>query len=292
MTSEIINSVCAHMGIAKTELAKRLGIYPSSLYRKLSKECMTFEELQKCLEVMGVKLHFEICYPDGKTQESQAKHEHLMKKIKLLEKELETANSVAEFHKKTLKDLRTELNSAVGYVELSQRHSSRSEEYMEKLQLVHTSMEKTIAYSLGESFDDTVYEVDSETTEALEGQRVLLVDDHDLNREILKDELLDHGLVVDEADCGKKAIQSIKQNLPGYYQYILMDIEMPELDGYETTKMIRKLSNRIRANTPIIALTANARAEDREKAFASGMDDFLVKPVTSARLLVCLAKFL
>ena len=63
--SEIINIVCSNLGIAKTELAKRMGIYPSSLYRKLSKECMTFEELQKCLEVMGVSVKYELHYPDG-----------------------------------------------------------------------------------------------------------------------------------------------------------------------------------------------------------------------------------
>lgn len=291
-TSEIITNACARTGIAKKELAEKMGMFPSSLYRKLAKESMTIEELQACLEVLGVRLNFEICYPDGDTRESRLKYEQLIEKISLLEKELETAHSVAEFQQKSLKELRTELNSAVGYMELCKRHSAKTEEYLEKLKTVHTAMERTLAYSLGEPFDETIYEVDSETTQALEGLRVLLVDDHDMNREILRDELLEYGLLVEETDSGKKAISLITQNPPGYYQFILMDIEMPEQDGYETTMMIRKLHNRIRANTPIIALTANARAEDRKKAFASGMDDFLVKPAASARLLVCLAKFL
>ena len=76
------------------------------------------------------------------------------------------------------------------------------------------------------------------------------------------------------------------------FDIILMDIEMPQMDGYEATLRIRKLPNRIRANTPIVAFTANAVAENRDRAFAVGMDGFLVKPVNTARLLSCLAKLL
>ena len=77
-----------------------------------------------------------------------------------------------------------------------------------------------------------------------------------------------------------------------YYHFILMDIEMPAMDGFEATMQIRKLPNRIRANIPIIALTANAIPENRERAAAVGMDGFLVKPINTARLLGSLAKFL
>ena len=71
-----------------------------------------------------------------------------------------------------------------------------------------------------------------------------------------------------------------------------MDIEMPEMDGYEATLRIRKLPNRIRANIPIVAFTANAVPENRDRAFAVGMDGFLVKPVNTSRLLSSLAKLL
>ena len=78
---------------------------------------------------------------------------------------------------------------------------------------------------------------------------------------------------------------------PGYYHFILMDIEMPVMDGYEATMMIRKLPNRIRANIPIIALTANSVPENRERARMVGMDEFLAKPANSARIIRSLAKF-
>lgn len=290
-TAEIINYVCAHLGVAKADLAKRMGLYPSSLYRKLAKESMTFEELQKCLDVLGVSMEVEFHCSDGNVLSSQANHEQLVDRMELLEKELEVSNKATEFGKKTLRNLRTELYSAVGYVELSERHDSQEKEYLEKLRTVHANMERTISYALGEIVDDETYEVDPEEIKVLEGKRILSVDDNELNREILREMLENYGLIVEEAKDGSNAISMIKENEPGYYHFILMDLEMPKVDGYETTLEIRKLPNRIRANIPIIALTANSVPENRERAFVVGMDDFLVKPANSARLLRSLVKF-
>ena len=265
---------------------------PSSLYRKLARESMTFEELQKCLDVLGVTIVFDLQYPDGKIRSSQANHEILLERMDLLEKELEAAKKAAEFQKKSLRDLRTELNNAVGYAELGRRDGSKVEEYLEKMQLVLTNMESTIAYALGEPLNNEPAEDEPENIEALAGKRVLLVDDNELNREVLKELLVDHGLMVEEAENGSEAVAAVKANEAGYYHFILMDIEMPVMDGYEATMRIRKLPNRIRANIPIIALTANAVPENRERAAVVGMDDFLVKPTKSTRLLRSLEKLL
>ncbi len=291
-TAETINIVCSELGITKAELAKRMGMLPSSLYRKLSRESMTFEELQKCLDVMGVTIKFELEYPDGRTHSSQANHELLLERMDLLKEELNTVRKATEFHKKSLRDLRTELNSAAGYTELGMRHGSKAEEYLEKIQLVLANMESTIACALGESLDDDPAEEEPGNIEMLEGKRVLLVDDNELNREIMKEILIDNGLIVEEADNGSEAAVAVTANEPGYYHFILMDIEMPVMDGYEATMKIRKLPNRIRANIPIIALTANAVPENRERAAVVGMDDFLVKPTNSVRLMRSLVKFL
>ena len=120
---------------------------------------------------------------------------------------------------------------------------------------------------------------------------MLVVDDNELNREIMEQILVDHGLLVEEADDGSRAVEDVKAQEPGYFHFILMDIDMPVMDGYEATTRIRKLPNRIRANVPVIALTANACFENRERAKKIGMDDFLVKPVNSSRLLKSLARF-
>ena len=122
-TAETINAVCSELGITKAELAKRMGLHPSSLYRKLSRESMTLEEFQNCLDVLGVTIEFNLRYPGGKVQSSQVNYEMLLEKIDLLEKELETTRKTAEFHRKSLRDLRTELNSAIGYIELGMRHA-------------------------------------------------------------------------------------------------------------------------------------------------------------------------
>lgn len=291
-TAETINIVCTELGVTKAELAKRMGQHPSSLYRKLSRESMTFEELQKCLDVLGVKVEFELQFPDGNSRNSKANYELLLKRANLLENELETVTKAAEFHKKSLRELRTELNSAVGYAELGSRNGHKAEEYLGKLQMVLANMEATIAFALGESLEDDPAAEEPENLEALAGKRVLLVDDNELNRDILKEVLIDHGLLVEEANDGSKAVAAVRTNEPGYYHFVLMDIEMPVMNGFEATMKIRKLPNRIRANVPIIALTANAVPENRESATVVGMDDFLVKPTNSARLLRTLAKFL
>lgn len=289
-TAETINSVCAELGTTKADLAKRMGMLPSSLYRKLARESMTLEEFQKCLDVLGVTIEFELQYPNGEVRSSKDSHELLLQRMDLMEKELETARRADRFYQKSLKELRTELSSAVGYTELGARHSGRAEDYLKKLQSVLTNMEVSIAYALGEPLNEEPEEKEPEDLGTLEGKRVLLVDDNELNREIMKAVLVDHGLIVEEGANGSEAVAAVKAKEPGYFNFILMDIEMPVMDGYEATGIIRKLPNRIRANVPIIALTANAVPENRARATAVGMDDFLVKPTNSARLLRSLSK--
>ena len=290
-TAETINTVCSDLGITKADLAKKMGMLPSSLYRKIARESMTFEELQKCLDVLGVVIEFNLEYPDGNVRSSQFNYEMLLERMDLLETELEAVRKAVEFQKKSLRDLRTELNSAIGYAELGGRHESKAEQYLKKISSVLTNMEVTIAYALGEELDDETIADEPGNIEILAGKRVLLVDDNELNREILKEILVDCGLTVEEASNGSEAVADVQDKEPSYYHFILMDIEMPVMDGYEAAMKIRKLPNRIRANIPIIALTANAIPENRERAAVVGMDDFLVKPVNSTRLLRSMAKF-
>ena len=290
-TAETINTVCSDLGITKADLAKKMGMLPSSLYRKIARESMTFEELQKCLDVLGVVIEFNLQYPDGNVRSSQFNYEMLLERMDLLETELEATRKAVEFQKKSLRDLRTELNSAIGYAELGGRHESKAEQYLKKISSVLTNMEVTIAYALGEELDDETIADEPGNIEILAGKRVLLVDDNELNREILKEILVDCGLTVEEASNGIEAVADVQDKEPSYYHFILMDIEMPVMDGYEAAMKIQKLPNRIRANIPIIALTANAIPENRERAAVVGMDDFLVKPVNSTRLLRSMAKF-
>ena len=113
----------------------------------------------------------------------------------------------------------------------------------------------------------------------IEGRRLLLVEDNPLNREIAEDMLIEDGFKVETAENGRKALQRIIESDPWYYSAVLMDIQMPVMDGYEATERIRSLPDRSRAQIPIIAMTANAFKEDRCKAAESGMDAYITKPV-------------
>ena len=113
----------------------------------------------------------------------------------------------------------------------------------------------------------------------IEGRRLLLVEDNLLNREIAEDMLVEDGFKVETAENGRNALQMIIDSDPWYYSAILMDIQMPVMDGYEATERIRALPDRSRAQIPIIAMTANAFKEDRCKAAESGMDAYITKPV-------------
>ena len=124
------------------------------------------------------------------------------------------------------------------------------------------------------------------------GRRILVVDDNDLNREILVDSLQEEGFIVDEAIDGSFAIEKLRDSEPGYYELVIMDLQMPVMDGYETTSIIRKFSDKVVAEIPIVAITAEAFAEEKSKAFNAGMNAYLVKPVDMPSLLKVLMLFL
>ena len=111
------------------------------------------------------------------------------------------------------------------------------------------------------------------------GRKILLVEDNKLNREIARMLLSEQGFVVDEAIDGNVAVEKLKASHAGEYAVVLMDIQMPIMDGYEATKAIRDLDNRILANVPIVAMTANAFGEERQKAYACGMNGYVTKPI-------------
>ena len=124
------------------------------------------------------------------------------------------------------------------------------------------------------------------------GKHVLLVEDNELNQEIAKTVLEEIGFEVDVADNGKKAYEKMQMATPGTYDVILMDIQMPVMDGYEATRCIRSLTDEKKARIPIFAMTANAFEEDKQNAFAAGMDGHIAKPVDVRRLIETLAKAL
>lgn len=136
-------------------------------------------------------------------------------------------------------------------------------------------------------------EQEQEATEiTLDGKRILLVDDNELNREIASEILAETGAVIEEAEDGVEAFDKVRNSEPGYYDIVLMDVQMPRMNGYESTKAIRALENEALANIPIIAMTANAFDEDREDALEAGMNEHIAKPIDVVKLFDCLRKIL
>lgn len=112
-----------------------------------------------------------------------------------------------------------------------------------------------------------------------EGKRILLVEDNDLNAEIATVILKDMGFIVDRAEDGIVCVNKMEQQKADTYDIILMDIQMPNMDGYKATQMIRQLPDRKKASIPIVAMTANAFEEDRKRAFEMGMNGHIAKPI-------------
>ena len=127
--------------------------------------------------------------------------------------------------------------------------------------------------------------------EELKGKRILVAEDNALNAEIILTILKDYGIEAELAVDGDIVIDMLKRNQADYYDMILMDIQMPHMDGYEATKVIRRLEDR-RAEIPIVAMTANAFEEDRKAAFAAGMNGHVAKPIEISRLLETMAELL
>ena len=140
---------------------------------------------------------------------------------------------------------------------------------------------------------DKVEEAASDETAGYEftGKKLLLVEDNELNREIATEILEEDGFVVDHAEDGTVAVEKMKAAGPGDYDLILMDIQMPIMDGYEAARQIRAMKTKA-AEIPMIAMTANAFEEDRKAALEAGMNEHIAKPIDVRKLKALLAQFL
>ncbi|MCM1307378.1 MAG: response regulator [Butyrivibrio sp.] len=122
--------------------------------------------------------------------------------------------------------------------------------------------------------------------------RLLLADDNELNREIATAILEEAGFSIESAENGQIAVDMLKNSEPGYYRLVLMDVQMPVMNGYEATAIIRKLENKELASIPILAMTANAFEEDKREALRCGMDGHIAKPIDIKKLLETLDEIL
>ena len=128
--------------------------------------------------------------------------------------------------------------------------------------------------------------------ESLRGTRILLTEDNDLNAEIATELLQEEGCTVDRAKDGVECVDMLEKAANGTYQIILMDVQMPVMNGYDATKKIRRMDDPQKANIPIVAMTANAFSEDKQVALDAGMNDHIAKPINMSVLVPTLRKYL
>ena len=155
----------------------------------------------------------------------------------------------------------------------------------------------TVTIDFKKATEEEIANLESEASISLDsidlkGIKILLVDDNELNREIAQEILEEEGCVVaGVAENGVIALGKVQESKPGDFDIVLMDIQMPVMNGYEATERIRELENKELANIPIIAMTANAFEEDRQNALNAGMNAHLTKPIDVKELKKTLAKF-
>ena len=128
--------------------------------------------------------------------------------------------------------------------------------------------------------------------ESLRGTRILLTEDNDLNAEIATELLQEEGCTVDRAKDGVECVDMLEKAADGTYQIILMDVQMPVMNGYDAAKKIRRMDDPQKANIPIVAMTANAFSEDKQVALDAGMNDHIAKPIDMSVLVPTLRKYL
>ena len=155
-----------------------------------------------------------------------------------------------------------------------------------------SDLRETLMSALGQKSADAVQGLLPEKNADFKGKHILLVEDNELNREIAQEILREYGFLVDTAENGAVAVEKVSTAAPGSYDLVLMDVQMPIMDGYTATRKIRALDDPARAKLPILAMTANAFDEDRRNALESGMNGFLSKPIVIDDLVQELRKIL
>ena len=155
-----------------------------------------------------------------------------------------------------------------------------------------SDLRETLMSALGQKQTDAAQELLPQKDADFKGKHILLVEDNELNREIAQEILREYGFRVDTAENGAVAVEKVSTAAPGSYDLVLMDVQMPVMDGYTATRQIRALENPALAGVPILAMTANAFDEDRRRAMESGMNGFLSKPIVIGDLVQELHKIL
>jgi len=196
-------------------------------------------------------------------------------------------------------DIRMPMNSIVGFTSLLEKNlddRAKVKDYLSKIRQASDTLIAIFDSVQEKASIDSGQTVVSENPFSMsliaEGKRILLAEDNDLNAEIAMAILTDVGFHVDRAVDGEECVEMLTAAATDYYNLILMDVQMPNLNGYDATRKIRNMDDPHKASLPVIAMTASALPEDRQNALDAGMDDHLCKPIDMAQMMEMLAQYL
>ena len=282
--SEIVKNVMKELGISGKELATRSNQSPQNLSKKLNKGTLSYEEFTELMQLMGAQVSLTYSLP-GQEVDATPVDKHTIDQLNILEKQLEVERLKNKYFADMSYEFRTALSIVDGGIKLALGHNREQKKVAEYLNKITPSLQRLTRLVEDNPFNREagMYSggQDYLITKALAGKQVLLVDDNELNREIVRELLEDSRILVSEASDGKEAVAMIGEQS---YDFVLMDLQMPVMDGFEACRQIRKLTNQKRANTLVFAMTASVTDEDRQKARDSGMDGFIEKPLEIRKL--------
>ena len=291
---DVIRNLCAEVRMSQGELARRTGQSPSNFSRKLKNDTIDFKEFQQYLDILGARCELKVFLPDGSDAAPPENMDNRTReRIGILESQLSVEKKKLGYFLAVSHDLRTSFDAVTGATELALSHSgdtARVEECLEKMRLAENNIIRLVndslsIYGLNTPFAAVDDAADDVTAAELAGLRLLLVDDSDINRDIVKNLLEDYSLRVEAVSCGEDALVCLAAAAEEPFDVVLMDIEMPGMNGFETTRKIRALADSRPASVPVVALTANTDTAGKQRALAAGMNDYLEKPTDIQTLL-------
>ncbi len=209
-----------------------------------------------------------------------------------LERQRHINEAQSEFLFNISHEIRTPMNSIMGFTSLALKHIDDKDKVREYLEKVEISGKQLL-----EQIDDfleivpTEVAVNEDENISTSGMRVLLVEDIEFNRMLAETVLEDAGFLVESVPDGSDAVEAVKSHPAWYYDLVLMDIQMPVMNGYEATRAIRAIRREDIPTLPIIALSANARDEDKKQSLKSGMNSHISKPFDVDELLALIKNY-